>query len=1109
MLWGINNTTGDAFSRVLYAADLQLELTNGNWTFASIGWDSGGNEMEGTARCGSSSIVLAGGEVDLELDISTATCSDANFLGVTVSETVDDIFSCGDLSYVSGYGVGTPCAHSFDESSEKGHANGFQVILPEFDYEGGSFSYNDGLTSVCYAVESAATQGLAATSVTAVNNLKIPWGTGSLPFPTIVRSFYGPNATSSAGVQASNCQAADDRGYSDFLTEGGLGTLDSYIEGYASGSNLEVYIEVDGSDICSGPGLTTGSGTNLFAAGNGSLGSPYIICTEDQMNAPMTSGDWSSGETYNGAHFELMNDLDFELITNAFTPWGEPIGTTQANHLLGSFVGNDYTIEGIKISVGGVGVGYDDIGGLFRAIGDDVPVKDFTLEDLSLECYETSGSGCGSIGGVVGKMDSSSAVESYISNVTVNGVVEGYANIGGIVGMINDAYIEYAQFRGLVTGYSSLGGIVGIVQASSAGPNSYVDSSYFDGKIITDGGARVGGIVGEINAANPFKVSQSKSRGFLSALDYIGGIVSYGQGTIIEDSYSETSIFSSVTTGNAYTGGLMGWCNTANCPITRSFHTGGPIRVDPGVNANSAGAVFGINGMADDCATSFGTAEIIGTTANTNCTSDTLATAYQANQYNGSNTITTWGGAMASTWFHDDPGEDYPILSWESTRDCSGFMAGGSSGVGSGSENDPIWICSPGHFINMSGGNYYVLKRDLDFEGTVGSINSGASFFNSFDAKFDGEGHIIFNLDMNPAVTNAERGLAYNILSTSHILNTQFYGIDIGDAGLTANTATVTIAPLAVTNNGTIDNISVLNSTVDIATTSYTNTNAGTLKVGGVAGDNYGTISDSFFSLAINVLADYTNQTSKAAIIGGVAAWNQSTGIITELSIANAIAAGDGTATYNTFSGFDIGGVAGVNQGDINKSKVEGAIAINNSGAADVVTGGVASSNLSTISDIRSELVFQITNALSISQYLGGIAGDNTGGTIRRSFYTPISAANNLGGSNQTNFDPISINGTKIDTFCGYSVSGGSVSDLLTGSGVTGCFDDDDTDTYNSFTDSSTFTVDDSNEAAFNSSEDWDIVDDPDELDYTWVYFSDSFPELQITDGDLTDIRWW
>ncbi|OYU88940.1 MAG: hypothetical protein CFE29_15425 [Bradyrhizobiaceae bacterium PARB1] len=141
----------------------------------------------------------------------------------------------------------------------------------------------------------------------------------------------------------------------------------------------------------------------------------------------------------------------------------------------------------------------------------------------------------------------------------VGGSVEGYNNVGGLVGF-SDGTVTQSYATGAASGVSLVGGLVGFILNSSL--RATVTQSYATGTV--SGSTAVGGLVG-INWGGT--VTQSYATGAVSGSSAVGGLVGINSQGTITRSYATGAV-----SGSSAVGGLVGANNGGT--ITQAYATG-------------------------------------------------------------------------------------------------------------------------------------------------------------------------------------------------------------------------------------------------------------------------------------------------------------------------------------------------------------------------------------------------------------------------------------------------------------------------------------------------------------------------------------------------------
>ena len=144
-----------------------------------------------------------------------------------------------------------------------------------------------------------------------------------------------------------------------------------------------------------------------------------------------------------------------------------------------------------------------------------------------------------------------------ISDSYASGAVNAQADhAGGLIGGVDNTTISYVYATGQVEGYNNVGGLIGFSNGTRITHSYVVDGidRYSAGKII--GNNNVGGLVGWNENS---LITESYARSAVSGVDRVGGLVGYNLGESVINSYATGR----VTGRGEAVGGLIGW-NGAN-----------------------------------------------------------------------------------------------------------------------------------------------------------------------------------------------------------------------------------------------------------------------------------------------------------------------------------------------------------------------------------------------------------------------------------------------------------------------------------------------------------------------------------------------------------------
>ena len=229
------------------------------------------------------------------------------------------------------------------------------------------------------------------------------------------------------------------------------------------------------------------------------------------------------------------------------------------------FDGNGYTISNLMINrptVNDIGLfGYTELGAEIVNVGLlDVDIQGYenvgglvgvNRGNIITDSYATgSVKGDGEVGGLVGVNR-----DSNITNSHATSSVEGRVWVGGLVGSTSNGEITDSYATGSVMGDNYAGGLVGSTS------NGDITGSYAMGSVKGNWG--MGGLVGYILYAGD--ITNSYAMGSIEGRDSVGGLIGYSRGNIT-NSYATGSV-----KGDSDVGGLVGY---GGGNITNSYAIG-------------------------------------------------------------------------------------------------------------------------------------------------------------------------------------------------------------------------------------------------------------------------------------------------------------------------------------------------------------------------------------------------------------------------------------------------------------------------------------------------------------------------------------------------------
>ncbi|EIL92548.1 heme utilization/adhesion protein [Rhodanobacter fulvus Jip2] len=628
-----------------------------------------------------------------------------------------------------------------------------------------------------------------------------------------------------------------------------------------------------------------------------------------------------------------------------------PIGPDATLFFAGILDGLGHTINGVFInrpSTSGVGP--------FGYIGNTAEIRNIGLTSVNL-------TGASYVGGLVGYNNGGSISNSYATGQVAGGSVY----VGGLVG-VNKGSISNSYATAMVAGNDlGTGGLAGYNIGSinhSYATGQVVGSGHYTGGLVainrgiindsyatgtvSGGGHAVGGLAG-LNgqmAGDAASISNSYASGNVSgAANDVGGLVGESY-TDISNSYATGTV-----SGNAQdVGGLVGI--QYNGSISQTYATGAVIGPSAG---GSIGGLIGRqnNGTVSTISSSYWDAETTG----------------QASSHGGGTGLTTAaliaalpGGFASSVWGNGDNQTTPYLLGMAGNQvfNLNDLPTGAITPSNRPNLYTVILDVNQLQAVNSGLAGSYVLGNNIDASATSG-WNAGEGFVPitgymadpdplcnpycsaqilPFAGIFDGLGHAISNLTINRP-TESHLGLFGSIKLGAEVRNLGLIGGSISGA--------YQVGGLAGENKGTIRNSY---ATADVNGRSTT---------GGLVGNNGGTIGSSYATGNINDIA-YAD-VYVISSIGGLVGFNNavidssySTGNVNGTNymgglvgsnepggmISNSYATGNVVDDYSYHGNYANGGLVGFNTAQIRNSYAYGSVVDNgaNGGVVGYSAGG-------------------------------------------------------------------------------------------------------------------------------------------------------------------------
>jgi hypothetical protein len=308
--------------------------------------------------------------------------------------------------------------------------------------------------------------------------------------------------------------------------------------------------------------------TSTYAGGDGTVDNPWQIENLGQLyHLSATTADW-------GGHFVVTAEIDASDTAN----WnvgdhdGDD-GTTNSPHeamgfspvggnairFTGSMDGQGHVISNLFINRP-----VQDYVGLFGTIDSGASIRELGLEDASITGHDF-------VGSLIGINEQADIEFCYAT-----GVVSGNYQVGGLLGYHNGGNVTNCYATADATGDDYVGGLVGYNEAP-------LSSCHATGTVT--GGSDAGGLIGYLSSGD---LTACHATGAVTGSGDTGGLVGYlSSGSLTSCNATGT------VAGTDHVGGLVG-TNLSGNPITACFATGAVTGTAQGVGGlvgDNSGAV--------------------------------------------------------------------------------------------------------------------------------------------------------------------------------------------------------------------------------------------------------------------------------------------------------------------------------------------------------------------------------------------------------------------------------------------------------------------------------------------------------------------------------------
>jgi hypothetical protein len=553
-----------------------------------------------------------------------------------------------------------------------------------------------------------------------------------------------------------------------------------------------------------------------FAAGySGGIGSPtdpfQIASVDDFMAMTTAPGDW-------GSSFILTEDIDLSGQTFANSPIAHEIVKGVEAYFDGTrFTG---TFDGAGHRIGNLTI-HSTTGFRFIALFGNThyaTIKNLHLVDVNIIISDVLS---WYVGALVGEM-----YEGSVTNCSSSGTISvcnGSLSVGGLIGSQDWGTISQCSSSVSITAGNDCGDISGLVSSCGAG----TIQQCFSTGTITGGNnnLNLGGLVGyHLSDFEKYAISDCYSTGAISAganSRNIGGLIGANVGGPVNRCYSAGLITAGA--GSTAVAGCLGYVGLGSA-FKSLFWDTDTSQQTLGVGSGSSSKVYG----------------------RTNGEMTNLYTFTNAPGWNENWDFSNNDGNPA-VWMMPLQVMGYPVLLWTQTG------AAGYAG-GTGTPDEPYQIATVDELLLLSNSpadwdKHFILTANIDLAGR--GSNTDGSFpwsiiapYNGyvlqnmfFTGRFNGNGHKISNMTIKPWDQNVSYlGLFGNLGAGAVVEN-----LAVENATITGGTSSQYIGGVCGTNEGTINGCSA------------TGTFSGRYYVGGLCGDNKsGTIRHCFATGTVN-----------------------------------------------------------------------------------------------------------------------------------------------------------------------------------------------------------------------------------------------------------------
>lgn len=284
-------------------------------------------------------------------------------------------------------------------------------------------------------------------------------------------------------------------------------------------------------------GTVNGNSDTGLLAGRVLQSSIHNIQVEGAVSGENNIGGVIGSATNN----RLIREIQSSATVDGSLKYSSMYGGMDTGGVIGDSYGNanisNLTYNGTLVKGNGM------VGGVIGNSSHDV------IDGASIGSYSfgTLITGNSHTGGGIGYVS-----DSKVTNVDVDGRVEGGFATGGAFGTVQDSSVDHIKSQASVSGYQQLGGLIG------RATNSSIDAAYATGRVhggqdINEWGETVDEIGGLIGYASESNIRNTLAVGNVDGYHAVGGLIGHSELTNVENSFSTSKVV-----GNDTVGGLVG-----------------------------------------------------------------------------------------------------------------------------------------------------------------------------------------------------------------------------------------------------------------------------------------------------------------------------------------------------------------------------------------------------------------------------------------------------------------------------------------------------------------------------------------------------------------------